>query len=243
MNPITRLLKSHRSIRKFTEEKISREILIDIIEAGQCASSSNHVQAYSIIRISDEEKREKIASLAGGQDYVNNCAEFLVFCADIRRSIKAAETLGRNVVNGMTEQLIVATVDASIMAQNVTVAAESHGLGVCYIGGVRNNPKDISMLLSLPLNVFPVFGMCIGYPGQSPDIKPRLPTAAILKEEGYFDDGEEVRSFNKIMYEYYKERNSSVKESDWAEQISPIFTEKLRPHMREFLLSKGFGSS
>lgn len=143
----------------------------------------------------------------------------------------------------MTEQLIVATVDASIMAQNVTIAAESHGLGVCYIGGVRNSPTEISMLLSLPLNVYPVFGMCIGYPGQSPDIKPRLPATAILKEEGYFDDGEEVRDFNKIMYEYYKERNGSVKESDWAEQISPIFTEKLRPHMRDFLLSKGFGSS
>jgi nitroreductase len=69
------------------------------------------------------------------------------------------------------------------MAQNVAIAAESEGLGICYIGGVRNNPQQISELLSLPDHVYPVFGMCLGYPAHQPDVKPRLPVEAILKED------------------------------------------------------------
>lgn len=236
------VMKSHRSIRKFTGGEIPYNLLTELVKVGQSGSTSSHVQAYSIIRVKDKTNRKKISELAGGQASVVECAEFLVFCADIKRSAEASESIGNNVIRGMTEQLILATVDTAIVAQNVAIAAELHGLGICYIGGIRNDPSSISELLQIPEDVYPVFGMCLGYPASDPDIKPRLPTESVLKDDYYSGDSEEVDAFNKVMANYYMERKTGNKKSTWAEQLSPVFNQKTRPHMRRFLRSKGFGT-
>jgi nitroreductase len=242
MNPTIELLKSHRSIRKFTDRKISRELLEELISAGQCAATSNHVQAYSVIHVVNPENRRKIAELAGGQTHVVEASDFLVFCADMKRSTEAAERAGAEVVRGMTEQLVVASVDAALMAQNVAVAAESEGLGLCYVGGIRNNPAEVAEILKLPEHVYPVFGMSLGYPDQDPEVKPRLPLASILKEDVYDDreDETQVAAFDDTMHQYYLERTGGNKESSWSKELAPLFTTKLRPHMREFLRKRGF---
>lgn len=242
MNPTIELLKSHRSIRKFAEQKISRELFEELIRAGQSAATSSHVQAYSIIHVVNPDNRTKLAELTGGQAYVADCSDFLVFCADMKRSTEAAERAGAEVVRGMTEQLLVASVDTALMAQNIAVAAESEGVGLCYIGGIRNNPAEVSEILRLPVHVYPVFGMCLGYPDQHPEVKPRLPLASILKEDYYQDehDEEHVAAFDSTMRSYYLERTGGNKDTNWSEQLKPLFTSKLRPHMRDFLLGKGF---
>jgi nitroreductase len=240
MNSTIELLKSHRSIRKFTEQQISRELLLELIRAGQAAATSSHIQAYSIILVKNSANREKIAELAGGQAYVASCSAFLVFCADMKRPTEASERTGAEVVRGMTEQLLVASVDTALMAQNVAIAAESEGLGICYIGGIRNNPHDISDLLHLPAHVFPIFGMCLGYPAHEPDIKPRLPVEAILKEDIYTEDHEHVKAFDATMHTYYHGRNGENKDSNWSRNLSPLFSSKLRAHMRGFLTERGF---
>lgn len=240
MNPTIELLKSHRSVRKFTDQPVSRELLEELVSAGQAAATSSHVQAYSVIHVKNPGNRERIAELAGGQSYVATCGAFLMFCADMKRPTEAAERTGARVVRGMTEQLLVATVDTALMAQNVAVAAESEGLGICYIGGVRNNPQEISDLLGLPDHVYPVFGMCLGYPAHEPDVKPRLPVEAILKEDTYNDDRELVAAFDDTMHAYYRTRKGGPKESTWSQNLTPLFDTKLRPHMREFLVRRGF---
>ncbi|APE30385.1 nitroreductase A [Halomonas aestuarii] len=240
MNPTIELLKSHRSIRKFTDRPVPRELLEELIRAGQAAATSSHVQAYSVIHVTNPAHREAIAELAGGQGYIARCADFLVFCADMKRPTEAAERTGARVVRGMTEQLLVASVDTALMAQNVAIAAESEGLGICYIGGIRNDPQQVSDLLGLPDHVFPVFGMCLGYPAQEPDVKPRLPVAAILKEDTYSDDREQVAAYDETMHAYYQGRKGGNKQSDWSRNLTPLFDTKLRPHMREFLVKRGF---
>ncbi|MCM0614186.1 oxygen-insensitive NADPH nitroreductase [Marinobacter sediminum] len=242
MNPTIELLNSHRSIRKFTDQKIPRELFRELIRAGQSAATSNHVQAYSVIHVVKPENRQKIAELAGGQTYVAECSDFLVFCADMKRSTEAAERAGAEVVRGMTEQLVVASVDTALMAQNVAIAAESEGLGLCYIGGIRNDPGEVSEILHLPEHVYPVFGMCLGYPDQDPEVKPRLPVETILKEDYYQDeqDQAQVADFDQTMNSYYLERTGGNKDTNWSEQLKPLFTSKLRPHMKDFLLDKGF---
>lgn len=242
MNSTIKLLKSHRSIRKFTNQKISHTLLLELIEAGQCASTSSHIQAYTVIHVKNLARRDKIAELAGGQDYVVNASDFLVFCADMKRPIEASEHTGANIVSGMTEQLLVASVDTALMAQNVAIAAESEGLGVCFIGGIRNNPQPISDLLCLPEQVYPVFGMCLGYPAHNPDVKPRLPVDAIIKDNQYIEDREHVMTFDIIMQRYYNERASQKKDINWSQNLSPLFDTKLRPHMRDFLTGRGFGT-
>lgn len=243
MNPTVELLKSHRSIRKFKDQQIPQELFEDLIAAGQSAATSNHVQAYSIIHVINPANRQRLAELAGGQPYIAESSDFLVFCADMKRSTQAAERAGANVVPGMTEQLLVASIDAALMAQNVMIAAESSGLGGCYIGGIRNNPQEVSDLLKLPENVYPVFGLCLGYPDQNPEVKPRLPLAAILKQD-YYDDAEDqvlVADFDATMARYYSERTGGNKNTNWSEQLKPLFTTKLRAHMKDFLNNRGFG--
>lgn len=242
MNQTIDLLQSHRSIRKFTQQQIPRPQFEAFIRAGQSAATSNHVQAYTIIHVKNPENRARLAELAGGQAYVADSSDFLVFCADMKRSTEAAERAGAEVIRGMTEQLLVASIDTALMAQNIAVAAESEGVGLCYIGGIRNNPAEVSEVLRLPDHVVPVFGMCLGYPDQNPEVKPRLPLASILKEDYYQDDHDEalVADFDATMRAYYKARTGSNKETTWSEQLKPLFTSKLRPHMRAFLQGKGF---
>lgn len=240
MNDVIKLLQSHRSIRKFTDQEIPRGLLLELLKAGQAAATSSHVQAYSVIHVKDAANREQLAELSGGQGYVASSAVFLVFCADMKRPTEASARTGANVERGMTEQLLVATVDTALMAQNVAVAAESEGLGICYIGGIRNNPEAVSELLKLPPHVYPVFGMCLGYPDHQPEVKPRLPVEAILKEDYYTEDSDQVVAFDDTMRAYYQSRSSGNKNSDWSHNLTPLFDNKLRPHMRDFLVKRGF---
>ena len=242
MNPIIELLQAHRSIRKFQDREIPRPLLETLIRAGQCAATSNHIQAYTVIRVTDRDNRARMAELAGGQQHIVEAAEFLVFCADLKRPTEAAERAGAEVIRGMTEQLLVATIDTALMAQNVAVAAESVGLGLCYVGGIRNHPEAVADLLKLPEHVYPVFGMSLGYPAQNPEVKPRLPLAAILKDDHYDDSDAPARvaEFDETMHRYYLERTGGNKDSNWSRELKPLFTTKLRPHMRDFLVSRGF---
>jgi FMN reductase (NADPH) len=165
------LLQNHRSIRKFTDQKITSEDLEQILYSAQMAATSSHVQAYSIVGVTDQEKKKQLAEWAGDQSYVENCAHFFVFCADLHRLGEVAIRKEKDLKDSLdyTEMFMVATIDAALAAQNAAIAAESLGLGIVYIGGIRNNPDKVSQLLKLPDKVYPVFGMCLGYPDQNPD--------------------------------------------------------------------------
>lgn len=242
MNDVTELLKSHRSIRKFTDQAVSDELINEIVACGQAAATSSNVQATTVIRVRDGEKRTKLAELAGGQPYVASAGAFMVFCADLHRSKLACELQGGHFSEGMTEHFIIATADVALFAQNCVVAAESLGLGICYIGGLRNNPQDVSELLELPDQVYPVFGLCLGYPDQHPEVKPRLPLSTVLKEETYYQpsDVSGIELYDEHIRAYYKSRTGGKKDSCWSEEMRALVGKESRPHMRDFLARRGF---
>jgi len=242
MNPTINLLKSHRSIRKFTDEPVSQEIVDELILCGQAAATSSNVQAVTAVQIHDSDKRETLAKLAGGQPYVASAAAFFVYCADMNRPKYACEKQGGDFSPGMTEHFIIATVDVALAAQNTVVAAESLGLGICYIGGLRNNPVEVSELLELPEHVYPVFGLCIGHPAQDPEVKPRMPIEAVLMYDKYdasiFDNS--VSLYDDTVREYYKSRTSGKKDSTWSQEMKALVGKESRPHMSSFLKGRGF---
>jgi len=242
MNDVIRTMMAHRSIRKFQDRPVMEETVGDTVAAAQCASTSNFVQAYTIIRVTDQEKRRVLAELAGNQTWVEECPLFLVFCADLNRLDRACTKLGKEMVRGYTEQFIVATVDAALIAQNTMLAAESMGLGGVYIGGIRNDPQTVCDLLHIPDGVYPVFGMCLGYPDHDPEVKPRLPLGVVLKEDGYTGDGDEalIGIYDDVTSDYYKRRTSNKKDDSWSQQVSELVSRVSRPHMRAFLRGKGF---
>ena len=242
MNPTIELLKSHRSIRKFKDTLVDDEIARMIIETAQCASTSNHVQAYTVIHVIDKKVRHEIAELSGSQVWVEQAPLFLVFCADLTRLETACSMHTIEMAKGFAEQFVVATVDTALLAQNAMITAESLGLGGVYIGGIRNDPRKICDLLRIPEKAYPVFGMCLGYPDHAPPVKPRLPVEAIFKLDKYDHEGEEgyLKAYDRITNTYYQTRDSNLKDQTWTGQIADFMSRKIRPHMKSFLQKQGF---
>ncbi|HBJ88913.1 MAG: oxygen-insensitive NADPH nitroreductase [Gammaproteobacteria bacterium] len=242
MSSVIDLLKSHRSIRKFKPEPIAAELLQSLFEAGQAAATSSFLQGSTIIRVTDPANRGKLAELAGNQKYVEMAAEFLVFCADLKRAGNYCDAYDKPFEGDFTEHFIIATVDVALMAQSLVTAAESVDLGICYIGGLRNNPGPVSELLQLPKGVYPVFGLCLGYPDQDPEVKPRLPVPVVVKQDVYNEEGdqESIADYDESIREYYRTRTGGGHGISWSEQVATLLSEKSRPHMREFLAGQGF---
>ncbi|MDD9890944.1 MAG: oxygen-insensitive NADPH nitroreductase [Gammaproteobacteria bacterium] len=242
MSSVIDLLKSHRSIRKFTDQAIEPELMEELFKAGQAAATSSFLQGSTVIRVSKPETREELARLAGNQPYVAKAAEFMIFCADLKRAGNYCEAYGKPFEGDFTEHFIIATVDVALMAQSLVTAAESVGLGICYIGGIRNNPGPVSELLQLPKGVYPVFGLCLGYPDQDPEIKPRLPLSVIVKRECYDEEGDKqaIEEYDDRIREYYRTRTGGGHGISWSEQVATLLSEKSRPHMKGFLEDKGF---
>ncbi|QWL66251.1 oxygen-insensitive NADPH nitroreductase [Aeromonas jandaei] len=238
MNQTIDLILSHRSIRQFTAEPISSQQLDAILAAAQSASTSSFLQVTSIIRVTGPEVRKQLAQLAGNQPYVEQAAEFLVFCADYHRHgqiVPDAQT-------GYAEQLLIGAIDGAIMGQNALLAAQSLGLGGVYIGGLRNHPAEVSELLGLPDRVIPLFGLCLGHPAQQPEQKPRLPRALVVHQERYQRelDRDLLAHYDQQMEAYYQARSSNNKQQTWSGQIRAILTKESRPFMLGFLQSRGF---
>jgi nitroreductase len=236
------LLRSHRSIRAFQGGPLDDEVVADIVRSGLSAATSSNLQATTVIRVRDPQSRERIAEVAGGQRHIVTAGAFLVWCADLHRTRRACEMAGGTMTSGMTEQFIIATVDVSLAAQNAVVAAESMGLGICYIGAIRNDPAVVTELLRLPADVYPVFGLCIGEPAQDPEVKPRLPLDVVLKDEVY-DDSEDdtgIQAYDDTIRAYYGTRSGGTKASSWTEEMARLVDGERRPHMRQFLADRGF---
>lgn len=236
MNPVIDTILNHRSIRTFTKEPISKAQLDIIINAGIAASSSSLLQVNSIIRITDIEKRKALVVLSGGQIYVEEAAEFLVFCIDFQRH----HIINPAVKAEYTELTLIGAVDAGIMAQNCLLAAESMGLGGVYIGGLRTHAQDVDNLLELPNYTAVLFGMCLGYPAQTPQQKPRLSSDVIVHENTYkLLDKNKIHEYDKTMLKYYSTRSNNQKQSSWSEEITNKLSQESRPHMKGYLNNKG----
>ena len=151
---------------------------------------------------------------------------------------------------GMVENLLLAVVDTAIAAQNATLAAESLGLGCCYIGAIRNSPREVIELLDLPHLTFPLVGMTVGWPLQESMIRPRLPLEAVLHWEQYDHQNESVHleKYDQEMIDtgIYQGRQVSAEDPlptaqyGWTEHSARRVSLTLRPHLREVLLDMGF---
>ena len=207
MDVIEHLL-AHRSIRQFTADPVSDADLARWVRAGQAASTSSHVQAYLAIRVRDASTRARLVELTGGQPQVADAGAFLVIAADARRH----QLIGADLRSPPAENLesfLVSVIDATLFAQNLVVAAQSEGQGICYIGGLRNDLPAVTELLELPRGVFPLYGLCLGTPAEDPAVKPRLPVEGVLFEDRVPDDETLRRSIathDDEMAAYYASR-------------------------------------
>ncbi|MCO4836655.1 MAG: oxygen-insensitive NADPH nitroreductase [Oceanospirillaceae bacterium] len=238
--PIDQMM-AHQSIRKFTHQTVSQEIINTCIKAGQAAASSSFVQVTSVIQVNCAQNRAALAIAAGGQSYVESAAVFLVFCADLQRNQEICLRQHQQMPTGYTEQTLIASVDTALFAQNVLLAAQSLGLGGVFIGGLRNQPEVVTKVLKLPKQVFPIFGLCLGYPDQDPGQKPRLPLSMVLHQEHYSNDNlTHLANYDTQIRHYYQKRSQGRLNLTFSEHIVKTLVKEARPHMLPYLHSQGF---
>lgn len=239
MNATLSLLYSHRSIRRFRPDAVPRADLEAAVRAGQMASTSSAVQAYCALNITDVEVRTRLVALTGGQEKVAACGAFLVICGEVRRHRLIADCSGTRYA-GNLESFLVAAIDATLFAQNMCVALESMGYGICYIGGVRNDLPEVDRLLAIPEGVFPLFGLCVGVPDETPDARPRLPVDAVLFDDRYPSDAESLAALGVYDAEYARylaARGAAPR--GWSEAMARKFSTPERNGLSAYYESKG----
>jgi len=229
----------HRTIRKYKNEPVSDELLKQLLEAGSRASTTGNMQVYSIIVTRDEERKKKLCEFHFNQKMVVQAPVVLTFCADFHRFNQWC--LQRNAEPGYDNFLsfMTAAIDALLAAQNVALAAEANGLGICYLGTTTYNADKIIEFLECPEGVVPVTTLVVGYPDETPELTDRLPAEAIVHDEIYTPFTPEK------IDEVYKEKEAlpltkSLLIENQLETLAQIFTQKRYSKNDNVYFSKSF---
>ncbi|MBO5128794.1 MAG: nitroreductase family protein [Oscillospiraceae bacterium] len=188
MNEVLRQLYARKSIRVYEDRPISAEDKEAILLAAVNAPTAGNQQLYTILDITDQELKNKLAETCDHQPFIATGKLVLIFCADCRKWYDGFVAAGCQPRKPGSGDLLLAVSDAVIAAQNAVAAAESLGIGSCYIGDVMENCEIHRQLLSLPPYVFPAAMLVFGYPTaqqlrrQKPE---RAAMAHIVHENGY----------------------------------------------------------
>jgi len=175
MNEAIRQLNDRKSTRAFEEKPIPAEAKEAILRAAVMAPTAGNQQLYTILDITDQKIKDQLAESCDHQPFIASAPMVLIFCADCRKWYEAFKAAGCEPRKPGVGDLLLAVSDANIAAQNAVVAAESLGIGSCYIGDVMENAEIHQKMLNLPRYVFPAAMLVFGYPTrqQKERIKPR----------------------------------------------------------------------
>ncbi len=181
------VLKNHKTIRKYSEQPVDDALLNEVLNAGTRASTTGNMQVYSIVVTRDDAMKAVLSPTHFNQPMVKEAPVVLTFCADYNRFNKWCRQ--RDAEPGYDNFLsfFTAAIDALLVAQNVCVAAEAKGLGICYLGTVTYNADRIIDILKLPRGVVPVATVTLGFPAEEPPLTDRLPLEAVVHQETYKD--------------------------------------------------------
>ena len=218
------ILNQHRTIRKYTEQKIDSELLTNLLETACKASNTGNMQAYSIIVTTDNDLKKQLSPSHFNQPMIIQAPVVLTFCADFNRFTKWCELRQAKPGYDNFQSFMATAIDALIAAQTFCIAAESVGLGICYLGTTTYLAAKIIDILKLPKGVVPVTTLTIGWPDENPEQVDRLPLEAIV-HEGFYRDYTD----DKINAVYREKENRAdsrqfVKEND-KETLAQVFTD------------------
>ena len=199
----------HRSIRHFKSTPIPEELLQSLLEAASRASTCGNMQLYSLIVTRDEAVRAELLPCHFGQQMVTEAPCVVTICADIHRFSMWCEQREAKPAYDNFGWFVTATIDAMLAAQNLALAAEAEGLGICYLGTTLYTAGEIVRVLELPKGVIPITTLVIGYPDEKPELTDRLPMDAV------------------IHYEKYKDYTAAEIDELWAEREESELTKRL----------------
>jgi len=231
-NPMLDTILRRASVRVFEDTDVPDEVVQQLVRCGQQAPFTG--QMYTVIATRDPAVRRELASSFGS--LAARGALFMLFCLDLRKLDKFIAARGRSNAMDDLSLLFLGIQDVAYFAENLVLAAEAEGLGSVFLGAAPWNASALRRLFDLPLRVYPVVGLVMGYPAERPGPRPRVPTKTVLHWDRYRDLGpEEIEDALQVMDEgliragYYKNARIPLREGEdretertygWGEHIS-----------------------
>lgn len=231
--------KTRRSVRKYSDREVSRELLDSILEAAMKAPTCGNMQLYSVIVTRSEEGKKALAPAHFNQPMVTTAPVVLTVCADFNRFTRWCELSDADPGYDNFLSFMNAMADASVFAQQIVAIAESEGLGTCYLGTVTYNADKISDILGLPDLCVPVACITLGWPAEEGVETERLPLGAIVHEEHYRSDSDdEIIDLFKAKDDYGP--NRKFIEENGKRTLAQVFTDVRYPRAMNEDFSRTF---
>jgi len=219
-----KFLNNRRTIRKYKEQDVDNSLIERLLEAAGRASTTGNMQLYSVVVTKDEAKKAELAPTHFNQPTFKNAPVVLTFCADYNRFNKWCEE--NEAVPGYDNFLsfLTAAIDTLLVAQTFCIAAESEGLGICYLGTTTYNADKISDILNLPDYVVPVTTITLGYPDEVPELTDRIKVGGWVHYEEYkdYDSADIKRVFG---YKDEMEENKKFIAENGKKTLAQVFTD------------------
>jgi nitroreductase/FMN reductase [NAD(P)H] len=242
-------MAEHRSHRKFREEPVAPALMRLLCACALSAPSKSDLQQADIVHVADRAKVQAIADGIPDMPWIARAPVFLVFCGNNRRLRQMSEWRGKPFVNEHLDHFMNAAVDAGLVMMSFIRAAEAAGLGACPISAVRNRSAEVSQLLGLPDGVFPVAGLCVGYPAEPGRISARLPLEVTVHVDRYDESGlgAQIDAYDRrrhALQPYRRQRHgdryANVDFYGWSEDKVRQYSVPERADFGAFIRGKGF---
>ena len=186
-NEFIQRVLTRKTVRRYSDVMPSGSLLDLLTATALSASAKSDFQQVSILRVTNPAQRAAIGELFPSMPWIGLSPVFFVFLGDARRLQRIGELRGKPVRNGTLEGFFNASIDAALAMQTMVLCAESAGLGVCPISVIRNEIDKVAAVLELPDLVFPVAGLCLGYPQGEGYVSLRLPRQVTTHRDRYDD--------------------------------------------------------
>ncbi len=245
---------AHRSYRRYKPDPISEDLLATLFAAAFSAPSKSDLQQACVIRVRDQEKQQRIAALSPHIGWVARAPVFMVWCGDSRRIRRLSAWRKHPFANDHLDAFMNAAVDTGIAMQTFIIAAEAVGLGCCPVSQIRDDIDTLSKELGLPKWVFPVAGLCVGWPVEETQISLRLPLSVTLHYDSYDDTNlfEEVTQYDRRREAIEQtppekqrlvERFGVSSDYGWSENRSRQYSVPARADFGRYIRAQGFDLS
>ncbi len=240
------LLSKRVSVRRYKPDPVPEAMVEAILKAAFRAPTSSNIQSYSVVVVRDREVLKRLAPITSHQKHVLEAPVFLAFCADLTRIAFALERRGHSVADNNMETGLVSSIDAALVGMSASLAAESLGLQGVMIGAVRNDATASAKALGLPDRVYCVFGMCLGFPDEAPEQKPRMEYAGMVHydqygaQRGAADMAGHLAAYDAALARHYRAAGRPTTDDSWSHDMDRKFHPWLRDRLRQQLKERGF---